>query len=227
MALLALFDLDDTLVDRRTAFAAWAEEFVAEYRLDGAALAFLLAADARHAGPMDSFFAMVCRTFDLAEPPSRLWCRYRQRMPELATCRVEYLDALRRLRRAGWRIGIVTNGMVDNQLGKIRNTGLSRLVDGWCISGEVGIRKPDAEIFRRAAKRCGVTAGPGGWMVGDNLELDVAGGHAAGLRTIWLRTPGRAERRPHTGPVPDLTVGSVVEAVEMLIASAPPVRFTV
>ena len=44
-------------------------------------------------------------------------------MPELALCRGEDLDALRRLRTAGWHIGIVTNGMTDNQQGKIRNTG--------------------------------------------------------------------------------------------------------
>ena len=65
---LALFDLDDTLVDRRRAFTAWAQEFVAEHRLDGEALTFLHATDARHRGPMDGFFATVCRTFD---PPSR------------------------------------------------------------------------------------------------------------------------------------------------------------
>jgi HAD superfamily hydrolase (TIGR01549 family) len=210
---LALFDLDGTLVDRRAAFAAWAEEFVIEHRLDGEAFAYLLAADASHSGPMDSFFAAACRTFDLVEPPSQLWQQYRRRMPQLVSCRPEDLDALRRLRGAGWRIGVVTNGMTDNQLAKIRNTGLSGLLDGWCVSGEVGIRKPDPGIFRLAAHRCGSTAGPGGWMIGDSLDLDIAGGRAAGLRTIWLAARDGSEK----GPKPDFTVDSVAEAVGVLI----------
>jgi hypothetical protein len=44
----------------------------------------------------------------------QLWEQYRRRMPQLASCRAEDLDALRQLRRAGWRTGIVTNGMTDS-----------------------------------------------------------------------------------------------------------------
>jgi HAD superfamily hydrolase (TIGR01549 family) len=217
---LALFDLDDTLVNRRAAFSAWAEEFVTAHRLGDAALTFLFTADAQHSGPMDSFFATVCRTLELAEPPDQLWAQYRRRMPQLASCRAEDIDALKRLRRAGWRIGIVTNGMTDNQLAKIRNAGLSTLVDGWCISDEVGVRKPDPEIFRIVAERCGTSVDQGGWMVGDNLVLDIAGGQAAGLRTIWLQPHPRAESRSVPAPVPDFIVDSAAEAVEVLL-SAP------
>lgn len=215
---LALFDLDDTLVDRRGAFRAWAEEFAAAHRLDDSALAFLVTADAHHSGPKDSFFAMVCETFALAEAPRLLWEQYRRRMPELASCRAEDLDALRRLRRAGWRIGIVTNGMADNQLGKIRNTGLSDLVDAWGISGELGVRKPDPEIFRLVAERCAGTLDRGGWMIGDDLVLDIAGGRAAGLRTIWLQPRHRPQPGSCTGPAPDFTVTSVADAVEAILS---------
>jgi FMN phosphatase YigB (HAD superfamily) len=65
---------------------------------------------------------------------------------------------------------IVTNGMTDNQREKIYHTGLASLVDAWCISGEVGIRKPDRGIFELAAQRCGtrldqgVLPDPLGWQ---------------------------------------------------------------
>jgi FMN phosphatase YigB (HAD superfamily) len=108
---------------------------------------------------MGGFFATICQTFDLVTPPEQLWEQYRRRMPELASCRPADLDALRELRQAGWRIGIVTNGMTDNQLGKIRNTGLDRLVDAWCISDDVGVRRPAPGIFHLAAERCGATPG--------------------------------------------------------------------
>lgn len=56
MQRLALFDLDNTLVDRSAAFRAWAQEFVAGYGLDAAALTWLLETDARTAGPRGPFF---------------------------------------------------------------------------------------------------------------------------------------------------------------------------
>ncbi|WP_248820762.1 HAD family hydrolase [Frankia sp. AgB32] len=213
-----MLDLDGTLVDRRAAFQVWAREFVAAHGLDDAALECLLMADAHRSGPMGAFFVTVCATFDLSMRPDQVWEQYRRRMPELASCHPEDLDALRRLRRAGWRIGIVTNGMADIQLGKIRNTGLDRLVDAWCISDDVGVRKPDPEIFRLVAERCGRGTERGGWMVGDDPVLDVGGGHAAGLRTIWLR-PRRRDSWPSVGPAPDVRVDSVAEAVDVLLGS--------
>ena len=219
MPSLALFDLDDTLIGRRAAFNVWAEEFVTARGLDDAAFAFLIMADAHHSGPMDSYFATICDTFDLDEPPDQMWKQYRRRMPELASCRTEDIDALKRLRRAGWRIGIVTNGMTDNQLGKIQNTRLDTLVDAWAISDEVGIRKPDPRIFRLVARRCGTGPEDGGWMVGDDLVLDIAGGHAAGLRTIWLQPQRRPGSLSFVEPAPDFTVNSTAEAIDILLQS--------
>jgi FMN phosphatase YigB (HAD superfamily) len=54
-------------------------------------------------------------------------------------------------------------------------------------------------------------------MVGDNLVLDVAGGQAAGLRTIWLKPKRRPESWSFVGPAPEFTVDSVAEAVEVLL----------
>jgi putative hydrolase of the HAD superfamily len=219
MQRLALFDLDNTLVQRDEAFAAWAQEFTTEHGLDGKWATWLIVADAHHEGPMDRFFAQVREEFKLSESVEQLWRQYRRRMPELASCRDEDLDALADLRSLGWRIGIVTNGTTDNQLGKIRHTGLAELVDAWCISDDVGIRKPDPRIFRLAAQRCGVPAGDGGWMVGDSLLLDIAGAFRAGLRTIWIAPPRlAAERGPRyfIGPTPDATVSSVTQAVGAL-----------
>ncbi|GAA2409824.1 hypothetical protein GCM10010404_79780 [Nonomuraea africana] len=115
-----------------------------------------------------------------------LWADYRRRMPYLVQCRQEVLDGLSRLRSAGWRVGIVTNGTADNQLGKIQCTGLADVVDCWALSDAEGIRKPDVGLFEIAAKWCGMRLSGGGWMVGDNLVKDVTGGRAAGLKTVWI-----------------------------------------
>ncbi|MGC4765822.1 HAD family hydrolase [Micromonospora sp. DT46] len=215
MQRLALFDLDDTLVNRSAAFRAWAREFVITHRLDAAAFVWLLDADARTSGTKGIFFHAVRETFRLDQAADELWQQYRQRMPELVACRSQDLEALRLLRAAGWRIGIVTNGMTDNQHGKIHRAGLNTLVDGWCISDEVGIRKPEPAIFSIIAQRCGTSIAHGGWMIGDDPMLDVAGGRRAGLRTMWLQTESRSW--PEGQPEPDITVATVANAVEVLL----------
>jgi FMN phosphatase YigB (HAD superfamily) len=74
------------------------------------------------------------------------------------------------------------------------------LIDVWCISDEVGVRKPEPRIFHRAVKRCGLTCHVDGWMIGDSLPMDITGGHAAGLRTAWITQPHLAEMATQTGP---------------------------
>jgi FMN phosphatase YigB (HAD superfamily) len=93
------------------------------------------------------------------------------------------------------------------------------LVDGWCISDEVGIRKPDPEIFRLAATRCGSSLGADSWMIGDDLILDVAGGQAAGLRTAWLGPTHQTGPLSFAGPAPEVTADSVAKAVDVLLSS--------
>jgi FMN phosphatase YigB (HAD superfamily) len=57
-------------------------------------------------------------------------------------------------------------------------------------------------------------------MIGDNLVLDVAGGHAAGLRTIWLQPQHHPQSWLFVGPAPDFTVvDSAAEAAEVLLRS--------
>ncbi|MER6946724.1 HAD-IIIA family hydrolase [Nonomuraea sp. NPDC000554] len=157
MQRLALFDLDRTLIDLDAAFLRWAEEF-----------------------------GEVRRRFALTDPVEELWAAYRRRMPSLVQCYPGVLDGLAELRAAGWRVGIVTNGMADNQLGKIQRTGLADVVDGYAVSGAEGVRKPEPGLFQIAAQRCGVTLAGGGWMVGDSLVADVEGARTAGLRAIWI-----------------------------------------
>ncbi|WP_223167829.1 HAD family hydrolase [Nonomuraea sp. SYSU D8015] len=209
---LVLFDLDNTLIDRLAAFQQWAAEFAAARGLGPDGAAWLVETDADGSMPMDVFFGLVREHFGLAEPAEDLWRAYRTRLPHLVTCRPEALDGLDRLRAAGWAIGIVTNGMADNQTGKIRRTGLAERVDGWAISGAEGVRKPDVRLFEIGAARCGTSLAGGGWMVGDDPEKDVAGGRAAGLRTIWI---DRGLAGPADGA--DHVAADVVAAIDVLM----------
>ncbi|SFJ98955.1 putative hydrolase of the HAD superfamily [Streptosporangium canum] len=109
-------------------------------------------------------------------------------------------------------VGIVTNGTADNQLGKIQRTGLAHAVDAYALSGIEGIRKPGTGLFEIAARRCGVNLPDGGWMVGDHPVADIGGGHAAGLRTVWVDR-GAWPGHEHS---PDYVVTDVIQAMDIL-----------
>jgi HAD superfamily hydrolase (TIGR01662 family) len=56
----------------------------------------------------------------------------------------------------------------------------------WVITSEdAGARKPSARFFAYALARCGCTADEV-IFVGNQLNTDVAGANAAGIRSVWL-----------------------------------------
>jgi putative hydrolase of the HAD superfamily len=209
---LALFDLDNTLVNLDEAFCVWVMEFVEEHGLGDEAIDWLIALDRAGYPHREVFFGKVREHFALAGSVEELWGRYRRRMPYLVRCRSEVMEGLARLRASGWKVAIVTNGTADNQRGKIQRTGLARAVDAYALSGLEGIRKPDVGLFEIAARRCGMSLADGGWMVGDHLIADIGGGRAAGLRTVWVDR-GTWPDQEHGA---DHVVTDVLQAMEIL-----------
>lgn len=207
---MVAFDLDGTLVDQADAASRWAEEFISSNGLDLEVVDVADALTARR--PKGQVFSELVETHELNLDADEVWAHYRRRMPELVQCTDADRNALVELRSAGWRLGIVTNGMVDNQQGKIRKSGLDALVDGWAISAEVGVRKPSREIFHALASRLGCPLD--GWMVGDSVELDIAGGQAVGLRTALVTSDSVAV----PGCTADLVVASVADAAALILA---------
>jgi HAD superfamily hydrolase (TIGR01662 family) len=213
---LALFDLDNTLIDLDGAFQIWAREFTGERGLGREAVDWLIALDREGFPHREVFFTKVREHFNLPDPVGELWRGYRSRMPHLVRCRPEVLDGLAELRAAGWMVGIVTNGTADNQLGKIQRTGLADAVDAYALSGVEGIRKPETGLFEIAAKRCGASLADGGWMIGDHLVADIGGGQAAGLRTIWIDRGTGPDHKHSLGHI----VTDVIDAMDILHAAS-------
>lgn len=210
---LVLFDLDNTLVDRAEGFRRWAWEFCAEHRLTPGDATWLASADEDGLAPRDVFFKAVRDRFALRDTAAELLESYRQRHPALIPAAPGVLTGLPRLRAAGWRIGVVTNGNAEQQLATLLCTGVAGLVDGWAISEHEGVAKPDRRLFEIAAERCEAPLRDG-WMVGDGEETDVAGGRAAGLHTVWVDR-GRAWSGDEKAP--DHVVTDAAGAIELLL----------
>lgn len=83
------------------------------------------------------------------------------------------------------RLGIITNGDLAFQLAKLDALALTSRFEHVVTSGEFGVVKPDARIFRHAASLFGV-AESSAMYVGDRLRTDALGAAAAGLTGVWL-----------------------------------------
>ena len=91
--------------------------------------------------------------------------------------------AVRRAREGGVRTGLVSNSWVmDHYTDEVRG-----LFDAVVISGEVGLHKPQPEIYRLAAERVG--AAPSDCVFVDDLRENCEGAERIGMTAILHRHP--------------------------------------
>lgn len=211
MPSLALFDLDNTLLNREAAFALWARSFIEENDLSNDDWPIIEKLDADGLSRKELFFDEVRETFGITKDVKDLIADYNVKYPAYYSINEGTVRAVRRLRSNGWKVGVVTNGS-PSQWKKFEVTNIAREFDAVCISAIVGVRKPDVAIFEEAARLCEVPLD--GWMVGDSAIADIDGGKRAGLKTIWM---SRGRLWDPSVPSPDAIVNSISEAVEVIM----------
>jgi putative hydrolase of the HAD superfamily len=94
------------------------------------------------------------------------------------------IEAVRELRGMGLALGLVTNGLSSFQRAKIERWELADLFDVIVVESEFGAGKPDAAVYHHALGALALGAEEA-WMVGDDLDWDVAGAQAVGVRGVW------------------------------------------
>jgi putative hydrolase of the HAD superfamily len=117
------------------------------------------------------------------------------------------------LRASGIRAAIVSNW--DCSLpGVLAAVGLGGMLDAIVTSAEVGARKPDRRIFEAAlaAVQCPPDRA---LVVGDSLEIDVAGGRAAGIRSVLI------DRRGAAGELDDTERIATLDNLPALMTGSP------
>ena len=90
-----------------------------------------------------------------------------------------------RLLAERYPLTILSNGFKEVQYYKFAHSGLQDCFRHTIISEEVGVNKPQPEIFRIALQRNGLTADQV-VMIGDSYSSDILGAQAAGIDQIWL-----------------------------------------
>lgn len=213
-----LLDLDNTLLARTDAFAAWAAAAVAEAGASDEDLADVLEVDQDGHGSKEALARVLIDRLGWDDDVPAAITRFRAGIVDGVRLYDGVPTLLAELRDAGHRVAVVTNGTSAQQRAKIARCGLGSRVDAVVVSGEEGVAKPDPRLLEIALDRLGAAGVDRDevWMVGDTAHADVAAGHAAGVRTAWV-SHGRAwagTRRP------DVVAATTREAIEVASAVA-------
>jgi putative hydrolase of the HAD superfamily len=123
---------------------------------------------------------------DLAEEMADSYTIEREESMELFP---EVVEALRAVRRRTKHLALITNGNEEVQRRKILKFDLAPFFDYILVEGEFGMGKPEARVYRHVLEQLDVRAEET-WMVGDNLEWDVAAPQRLGMKGIWLDHAG-------------------------------------
>jgi len=111
---------------------------------------------------------------------------------------------------AGHKLGIISNGAGDQQLGKLRRAGILEYFTVTAFPEDTGFGKPHPSIFQEACRRAGED--PRDCIhVGDDLINDIHASNAMGIRPIWIDRVGSA-----TNGVPARRIKSLLELVTAL-----------
>jgi FMN phosphatase YigB (HAD superfamily) len=184
-----VFDLDETLVDRRLTLDEYARGLLSEF---GTAIArpeeFVAKFhqfDGNGEVPREEFFSRLASELFTGVTAQHLGSHFEANAWQKPRLFPGTTATLLCFRERGWRIGIITNGGAYSQSAKIANSGLSDLVHCSVISSVIGCRKPDREIFLYTAAQLGVVSNVS-WFVGDDPRADIWGATQVGLRAVWV-----------------------------------------
>ncbi|HAN77252.1 MAG TPA: noncanonical pyrimidine nucleotidase, YjjG family [Bacteroidales bacterium] len=84
-----------------------------------------------------------------------------------------------------YKLHIITNGFNEVQYTKLENAELSQYFTEIITSEQVGKLKPNSEIFEFALQKADATPSES-IMIGDDLEVDIAGADRIGMDTIFF-----------------------------------------
>ena len=158
-----------------------------------------------------AFTSLGRNDFELAVKIADAYSGERDQGGTLAPRAIATLDGLR---KRGLRLGLITNGGAGIQRAKIQRFGLAPFFDNILIEGEFGCGKPDEHVFRHTLEKLKVPPSAA-WMVGDNLDFDIAPCRALGIYSLWV--DGKGDGLPASNGVrPDNIIRRITEIPDLL-----------
>jgi FMN phosphatase YigB (HAD superfamily) len=126
------------------------------------------------------------------------------------------LDTLRSLGERGIRCAIVSNALAGSgSRGLVRDYGFAPYLAAQVYSDEVGVRKPNPDIFHLAAGQLGVELRDC-WYIGDQIDRDVLGGRRAAVGKVLLLPSRSTGTGPDAVAEPDAVIKAPSDVLGLL-----------
>lgn len=127
-------------------------------------------------------------------------------------------ETLRELKKRGFVIELVADGLVESFDHVYRQHNLEDIFTVRTISEELGKEKPASEMFQTAMDRLGLKEEDKKRiiMVGNNLKRDIVGANRFGITSVLVSWSPRYSMIPENEEeIPDYTISSIRELVEL------------
>ena len=97
------------------------------------------------------------------------------------------LEALAKLRKAGYRLWLLSNAQAIFTAYELRLLGLGEQLDGIYLSSNYKYRKPDLRFYQALIDERHLDVSKT-MMIGNDRQTDIAGAKAAGMATLYMHT---------------------------------------
>ena len=122
---------------------------------------------------------------ELADHLSEDYVYWTPRIVRLVPGTMELLEYL----KPKYHLHLITNGFEEVQDTKLTLSGMKPYFETLTVSEEVGVKKPNPEIFQYALRKAHATAEES-LMIGDEMAVDIDGARAAGIDTVLFNPRG-------------------------------------
>lgn len=186
-----IFDLDNTILDRSKTFGDFTLSFVNTYfnHLENADRLIHRIIELDQDGYKDKaelFEELIVELPWKIKPELNELMDYYQLHYVRNAALMEQAQEVVQHVKSKYKTGLITNGRTLIQYGKIDRIGLRNEFDLIIVSEEVGIKKPNPQIFKMALERLQVHPEECIY-VGDHPKNDIEGAGQAGMKTIWMQ----------------------------------------
>ena len=135
----------------------------------------------------------------LADHLSEDYVYWSPRIVRLVPGTMELLDYL----KPKYHLHLITNGFQEVQHTKLSGSGLEPYFETLTVSEEVGVKKPNPEIFLYALRKANASPVES-LMIGDEMAVDIDGARAAGIDQIFYNASGKTVEGERTFEVKSL-----------------------
>jgi putative hydrolase of the HAD superfamily len=136
---------------------------------------------------------------ELADHLSKDYVYWSPRIVRLVPGTMELLDYL----KPKYHLHLITNGFQEVQHTKLSGSGLEPYFETLTVSEEVGVKKPNPEIFYYALRKAHATAEES-LVIGDEMAVDIDGARAASIDQIFFNPSGESVEGERTYEVRNL-----------------------